>query len=192
MNADLKATLAEMGADASFVDALRGACACHVDPGFASRVETAVRDVRAQSTVCWWTAAAAAAALLAVSVSFLLPRGDSKAGRLPSVQMSSASSLTPHVQAFVVSSLAKGADASALTKAVDALVSCQSAEGGWTNPEMSARNVAALTVAVSAGVTSAKSALCRGRRYLRANGIPELDAVQFEREARHVRELLGG
>ena len=190
MSADLKETLEEMGGAADFAAALRGAPVCRVDAEFAARVRAAVREsARFEAAFrrrAWWAAAAAAAALIAVSSAFL------RADR-PRCAAARPSSLAPHVQAFVVKALAReAADAAALRMAVDELVTSQSAEGGWTNPEMSARNVAALAAAVSAGVGSAKVALRRGRRYLRANGIPELDAAAFELEARRVRERFGG
>ncbi|MDO4365645.1 MAG: hypothetical protein Q4D70_02535, partial [bacterium] len=75
--------------------------------------------------------------------------------------------------------------------AVAALVREQNAEGGWANPSLSARNVAALGQAAEAGSVHALQAYRRGMRYLRTHGIGEISLADLVREAKAVSTRLG-
>ena len=106
----------------------------------------------------------------------------------------SSSSAAPYVQAFAVTVLARdpSSDRAALDLAVDALVRTQDAAGGWGNAALSARNVAALAQAETAGVARARTPRRRGLRYLRTHGIGELSPSELIREAGEAFSRLDG
>ena len=134
--------------------------------------------------------AACFALLLALGSVFVRPSSVWTPARLAACQQAdgsfSRSSAAPYVQAFAVAALAADPSAAAdtLKAAVTAILRDQTAEGGWANAAISARNVAALHAAVVAGVDGAPRAYRRGLRYLRLNGIREMSPADLVREAR--------
>ena len=208
MNEDLERTLGEMAPHArAIADARRAAPQAVASPDFTARV---LPDVRAARTPRWgflrrfgFAAAIPAAAGLALLLgvgAVLLGRPaapDWSAARLVACQRAdgtfTASSAAPYVQAFAVTALARdpAGHAAALDSAVGALVREQTAEGGWANAAVSARNVAALRQAAEAGVADARRAYRRGLRYLQSNGIGERTPDDLVREAKDAWARLG-
>lgn len=84
-------------------------------------------------------------------------------------------SVAPYVQSYAVRALvAEGlVHSEALSRAVAEIVRSQNVDGGWGVPALTARNTAALEVAVRAGNRTALCAWKRGVRHLRTHGIPE-------------------
>lgn len=203
MNEDLKRTLAESDADVrACVAVLRAAPQACTEPDFMARVRADVRAERVRTPRRGFlrrfdfAAAVPAAAGLAVLLSVgavLLGRPAApvwSTARLVACQRAdgtfTASSAAPYVQAFAVTALARdpAGHTAALDSAVGALVREQSAEGGWANAAVSARNVAALRQAAEAGVAGARRAYRRGVRYLQSNGIGERTPDDLVREAK--------
>ena len=199
MSADLERDLREAGDGlCDVVSALRRAPQAHVEAGFAARVLAHLP--REGGFVRFPMLFAAAASILAVFafVSLVLrPVPEMSVARLAACQRGdgsfSDSSAAQYVQAFAVTVLARdpSADRVALDKAVDALVRTQDASGGWGNAALSARNVAALAQAESAGVAQARAARRRGLRYLRMHGVGEISAGELVREAKDAFARIG-
>ncbi len=213
-NDELDIERALEGSDAdmrAFVAALRAAPQATTRPDFTADVLAAARAEEAarRRPMRWlrWaerlTAAvplvAGFALLLAVGTAVLRPAAPAwSMARLVSYQLPdgtfTASSAAPYVQAFAVTVLAKDPSAApqAFDSAVEALVRAQTAEGGWANATLSARNVAALGQAAAAGSARALAAYHRGARYLRAHGIGEISLAELVREARAISAQLKG
>lgn len=191
------------GSDAemrAFVASLRAAPQARTAEGFTADVMAAVRAEEAAARRPFWSVltrlaaalpiAAGLALLFAAGSVFLRPAPAWTTARLVAFQRPdgtfTASSAAPYVQAFAVTVLAKDPTVAprALDSAVAALVREQNAEGGWANPSLSARNVAALDQAARAGSAHALQAYRRGMRYLRAHGIGEISLADLVREAK--------
>ena len=207
MSADLEHDLLEAGDGLSdVVAALRRAPQARVPEDFAARV--LARLPRAGGFVRFrsrWLSPpvlfAAAASFVAVCAFVSLvfrPVPTFSVARLAACQRTdgsfSSSSAAPYVQAFAVTVLARdpSSDRTALDLAVDALVRTQDAAGGWGNAALSARNVAALAQAETAGVARARTPRRRGLRYLRTHGIGELSPSELIREAGEAFSRLDG
>ena len=206
MNADLERDLHKAGDGLwDVVVVLRGAPQAHVPEGFSARVMARLPR-KAGFVRAWWRSPSV---LLAVAASFVValvfasivfhpvPQELSVSGLSVCQRVDgsfSTSSAAPYVQAFAVVALANdpSSDRATLDRAVDTLVRAQDAAGGWGNAALSARNVAALGQAESAGVIRARVPRLRGLRYLRMNGIGELSAAELVREAKHALARLGG
>ena len=206
MNADLERDLGEAGDGLrDVVCALRRAPQAHVEAGFAARVLAHLpREggfvrfrTRWLSPPVLFVAAASILAVCAFVSLVMRPVPELSVARLAACQRGdgsfSESSAAQYVQAFAVTVLARdpSADRAALGRAVDALVRTQDAAGGWGNDALSARNVAALAQAESAGVERARAARRRGLRYLRMHGVGELSAGELVREANDAFARLG-
>ncbi len=205
MSADLERDLLEAGDGlGDVVAALRRAPQARVPEGFAARVMSRlprkggfVRAKWLSPTVLLAVAASLVAAFVFVSLVFRPAPQDSPAPSLSACQRSdgsfSSSSAAPYVQAFAVAALAKDPsfDRATLDLAVDTLVRTQDAAGGWGNAALSARNVAALAQAESAGVAQARAARRRGLRYLRMHGVGEISAGELVREAKDAFARIG-
>lgn len=199
------------GSDAemrAFVASLRAAPQSRTAEGFTADVMAAVRAGEAErARRPFWSVlarlaealpvAAGLALLFAVGSVFQRPAPAWTTARLVACQRPdgtfTASSAAPYVQAFAVTVLAKDPTVAprALDTAVAALVREQNAEGGWANPSLSARNVAALGQAAAAGSVHALQAYRRGMRYLRTHGIGEISLADLVREAKAVSTRLG-
>ena len=195
MNADLERDLREAGDGlCDVVSALRRAPQAHVEAGFAARVLAHLpREggfvrfrTRWLSPPMLFAAAASILAVFAFVSLVLRPVPKMSVARLAACQRGdgtfSDSSAAQYVQAFAVTVLARdpSADRVALDKAVDALVRA-----------LSARNVAALAQAESAGVAQARAARRRGLRYLRMHGVGEISAGELVREAKDAFARIG-
>lgn len=194
---------------AAFVAALRAAPQAQASAGFTGDVMAAVRAAEARPLPggLFWRGLSRLAAVLPIAaglalvcalVSALLrPAAAGGAARLVAYQRPdgtfTASSAAPYVQAFAVTVLARDPSAAprALDAAVEALVREQNAEGGWANPLLSARNVAALGQAAAAGSACARRAHRKGLRYLRRAGIRALSGKDLAREAHALAARLG-
>ncbi|MBQ4200497.1 MAG: hypothetical protein II649_11540 [Kiritimatiellae bacterium] len=200
MNDELERDLTAAGGGLlPFAESLRRAPAAHAAPGFAENV---MAKVRRRKRLTWLRPVAFAAAASAAAAVALTAVVDTSAGK-PSEEVLmahqradgsfTASSASPHVQAFAVSALArKGKPAfHALQLAVNALIRSQGADGGWGSAGLSARNVAALSAANAAGLSLARPAYLRGLRYLRTHGIAEMSAADFSREAKDALARIG-
>ncbi len=199
------------GADAemrAFAASLRAAPQARTAAGFTAGVMAAVRAGEAgRARRPFWGAlprlaaalpvAAGLALLFAAGSVFQRPAPAWTTARLVACQRPdgtfTASSAAPYVQAFAVTVLAKDPAAAprALDSAVAALVREQNADGGWANPALSARNVAALDQAARAGSAPALRAYRRGMRYLRTHGIGEVTLADLVREAKAMASRLG-
>ncbi len=206
MNADLERDLREAGDGLrDIVSALRRAPQAHVEAGFAARVLAHLpREggfvrfrTRWLSPSMLFAAAASILAVFAFVSLVLRPVPKMSVARLAACQRGdgsfSDSSAAQYVQAFAVTVLARdpSSDRAALDRAVDALVRTQDASGGWGNAALSARNVAALAQAESAGVVQARAARRRGLRYLRMHGVGEISAGELVREAKDAFARIG-
>jgi hypothetical protein len=205
MSADLERDLLEAGDGlGDVVAALRRAPQARVPEGFAARVMSRlprkggfVRAKWLSPSVLLAVAASLVAAFVFVSLAFRPAPQDPSAPSLSACQRGdgsfSSSSAAPYVQAFAVAALAKdpSLDRVALDLAVDTLVRTQDAAGGWGNAALSARNVAALAQAESAGVAQARAARRRGLRYLRMHGVGEISAGELVREAKDAFARIG-
>lgn len=217
MNEDLERDLAVCEDDLhALVASLQAAPAAQVPADFTARVMAAVQAEQVVARRLWrprrmftrllpWAAAACLAVGVGLACVETMRRTDATA-RLVACQRAdgffSASSAAPYLQAFAVVALAREPDrhAAALEAAVQALLRGQTAEGGWGNEELTARNVAALQAATAAGVPAAARAYKRGVRYLHRQGCAELSRADFIRAAREAcariapadRDLLPG
>lgn len=198
MNADLERDFA--GTDLlSFAAALRSAPQARVADGFSAEVMSRVhpRARRWFSPEVLLPLAACLVAVCAFAALVFRPVPRFTTMQLVSCQRTdgsfSASSSAPYVQAFAVTVLAResSANSAALNAAVDALVRTQTADGGWANAPLSARNTAALAAASAAGVARARSAYRKALRYLRINGIGEMSARDLAQEAKLAAARLG-
>ncbi len=214
MNVDLEKCLV---GDAAGLQALvlrmRTAPQAHVRAGFAAEVMSKIglaeamgKRSRLSAFLCrpfgpatLFPLAACLVVMLAVCSVFMRPVPAISMANLLACQRQDGSfsqtTAAPYVQAFAVTVLAKdpSSDRAALNQAVEALVRTQSAEGGWANARLSARNVAALSAASDAGVKTALSAYRRGLRYLRTHGIGEMSVAEVVRDAKEAeRNLAGG
>ena len=205
MSPDIEELVAELGPGyADFVAALRekgGDARCQ--DGFTERVMAAIAlsERRARAWRFAWLGAAAAAAVAAIGIFMpsAAPSVDSDLAALVAAQRAdgtfSDSSAAVYAQAYAVQALAVSGAASlrpALERAVAALERTQGADGGWSNPRLSAENAAALSAAVAAGVESARIALRRALRYLHANGIPEASSERLAAVAKRAVAGLSG
>jgi len=206
MSADLERDLREVGDGLwDFVVALRRAPQARVPEGFSARVlarlprEGGFARFRARWLSPPVLFAAAASVVAACAFVSLVSR---PVPALPAVHLAacqradgsfSPSSAAPYVQAFAVTVLARdpSSNRAALDLAVDTLVRSQDAAGGWGNATLSARNVAALAQAETAGVARARVARRRGLRYLRMHGIGEMSESELAREANDAFARLG-
>ena len=195
MSADLEHDLLEAGDGLSdVVAALRRAPQARVQEDFAARV---LARLPLSPPVLFAAAASFVAMCAFVSLVFR-PVPTFSVARLAACQRTdgsfSSSSAAPYVQAFAVTVLARdpSSDRAALDLAVDALVRTQDAAGGWGNAALSARNVAALAQAETAGVARARTPRRRGLRYLRTHGIGELSPSELIREAGEAFSRLDG
>lgn len=199
------------GSDAemrAFAASLRAAPQARTAEGFTADVMAAVRAEEAEAARRpFWSVltrlaaalpiAAGLALLFAVGSVFQRPAPAWTTARLVACQRPdgtfTASSAALYVQAFAVTVLAKDPTVAprALDSAVAALVREQNAEGGWANPSLSARNVAALDQAARAGSVHALPAYRRGMRYLRTHGIGEISLADLVREAKAMSARLG-
>ena len=198
MNADLEKDLA--GTDLrSFAASLQSAPQARVSDDFSaevmSRVHSCARRWFSPEVLLPLAACLVAVCAFAALVFRPVPRFTTM--QLVSCQRTdgsfSASSSAPYVQAFAVTVLARepSANTAALDAAVDALVRTQTADGGWANAPLSARNTAALAAASAAGVARARSAYRKALRYLRINGIDEMSAHDLAQEAKLAAARLG-
>lgn len=199
MNEDVEKILNGSDAEfAAFVTALRTAPQAKVSATFTSEVMAKVRLSRKTAAYgrgffqpsLLFPLAACLVALLAIGAIFFRPIPTFSLANLVACQRAdgyfTGSAAAPYVQAFAVTVLAKDptADRRTLDQAVDALVRTQDAAGGWSSRALSARNVAALSVAAKAGVKRAQNAYRKGMRYLRVHGIAEMSAAQLAQAAK--------
>lgn len=199
MNADIERDIDGEAGMRGLVETLRAAPQAHVAAGFSLRVMAAVRADSRRRRALGMALPLAACLAIGIAVGAVALRDGSgySAARLAACQRSdglfSESSAAPYVQAFAVAALSRDAEnGEALRSAVEALVRGQNADGGWSIPSMSARNVAALREAARAGVTGAAAAYRRGQRYLRMNGMVEMSADELAREASAAMGRVGG
>lgn len=208
MNGDLERALNGSDADMkAFVASLRQAPAANVSDTFTADVMARIRiaQKRGQQTsghrffnpATLFPLAACLVAILAIGAIFTRPVPTFTLANLVACQRAdgyfTGSPAAPYVQAFAVTVLAKDptADRKSLDHAVAALVRTQNAAGGWIGNEVTARNVAALSIASKAGATRAMEAYRRGVRYLRRRGIAELAPASMAKEARTELARLG-
>ena len=170
---------------------LKAAPQARVSPGFAQGVMAAVHSERVTARAGFFrrlnapaifAAAAAIVALLGAAALFMAPAPRfATAADFPGIGLADGSrpspAVAPYVQAYAVRALASdpSAPSDVLSRAVAEIARAQNADGGWGSPDLTARNVAALALAVRAGDEAAACAWKRGVRYLRAHGIAETD-----------------
>ena len=207
MNADLEELVRTSDAEmAAFVRALRAAPQARVEADFAARVRAGLRQERRRRSL-WsvvgsrglFAAAAALVVLLAFGTTMLSRTGTSMTvAQLAACQQAdgsfSSSTAAPYVQAFAVTALAEKGTSQrpVLEQAVASLIRAQQADGGWGNAQLSARNVAALSLAAQAGLVQVRDAVRRGIRYLHTQGIPELSKAELVAEAKVMLPRLHG
>ena len=191
MNCDLEGDLAGCAEMRAFAESLRAAPQARVDDGFADRVMAAVgaeKKPRAKWRMPPLGVVLGLAASLTVAAAYFFIHSEmSSSIRKARMELLvhcqrddgtfSSSSAAQYMQSFAVAALAEDASthAAALDAAVGAITRSQNADGGWGSPDLTARNVAALALAVRAGDEAAACAWKRGVRYLRAHGIAETD-----------------
>lgn len=178
---------------------LRAVPSAHVGADFSAKVMSAIREERKRRRFSASGVFALAASFFAV-VGFAailskdVPQFSLKTMLAAQQQDGSfaATTAAPYVQAFAVKVLASdpSAPSEALSKAVASLIRTQNADGGWGQPELSARNSAALRTAAQAGDEAAACAHRRALRYLRYNGIKEPSPAEFAHDARIIFERL--
>ena len=170
---------------------LKAAPQARVSPGFAQGVMAAVHSERVTvragffrrlNAPAIFAAAAAIVALLGAAALFMAPAPRfATAADFPGIGLADGSrpspAVAPYVQAYAVRALASdpSAPSDVLSRAVAEIARAQNADGGWGSPDLTARNVAALALAVRAGDEAAACAWKRGVRYLRAHGMAETD-----------------
>lgn len=208
MNGDLERALNGTDADMkAFVASLRQSPAARVSDNFTADVMARIRLSQKHSQftssrrffnpATLFPLAACLVALLAIGAIFMRPVPTFTLSNLVACQRAdgyfTGSPAAPYVQAFAVTVLAKDptADRKSLDHAVDALVRTQNAAGGWLGNEVTARNVAALSIASKAGAARAMEAYRRGVRYLRRRGIAELAPAEMAGEAKAELARLG-
>lgn len=201
MNGDLERALNGTDADMkAFVASLRQAPAARVSDNFTSDVMARIRlsqrhdrlvsGRRFFNPATLFPLAACLVALLAFGAIFMRPVPTFTLSNLVACQRADGyfteSPAAPYVQAFAVTVLAKDptANRKSLDSAVAALVRTQDAAGGWLGNEVTARNVAALSIAAKAGAARAMEAYRRGARYLHRRGIAELAPAEMAGEAK--------
>jgi len=179
---------------------LKVAPQARVRPGFAKDVMAAVHAERVAERTGFFrrlnapalfAAAAAIVALLGAAALFMTPAPRfATAADFPGIGLADgsrpSSTMAPYVQAYAVRALASdpSAPSELLSRAVAEIARAQNADGGWGTPDLTARNVAALALAVRAGDEAAACAWKRGVRYLRAHGMAETEDPFAADEAR--------
>ncbi|MBO7166364.1 MAG: hypothetical protein J6V88_02435 [Kiritimatiellae bacterium] len=128
--------------------------------------------------------AIAASLTIALGTSFLFS-SINDTGRSANSEMFKSSNASQYAQAYTVKILSKDSitPSKELSDAVETLVKTQGAEGGWNNIALTTRNVAALSLAATAGVDGAREAYRKGVRYLRKMGRLEMSASEFAKLA---------